>query len=295
MTSDNFYRGNWTSQDQVGALRFLTPDKILQSTASIKKGKVYQLGRVLEEGIPMHWFHGHFLYTTFRRAHESVGLFNMKNNVGGMNVRIEMPDHIGTHIDALNHISRGDALYGGYSSREITGTSGTSKLGIETMPPIVTREILIDVPKLLKVDTVESDYVITPDDIETVLKNNRITIQSGDALLFRTGWGKYWMVDNEKYMKSAPGIGEDSASWIARNKILVVGGDTDDVEVAPGQKSDEAFPCHQILITDNGVPIIENMNLEELSRDDSTQFLFVCLPLRLKGASGSPISPIALV
>jgi len=137
--ADNWYPSKWGAEDEIGALGAINYSKIIEAARLVKNGKTYNLAHVLEEGIPSLSFHGHFLYTTFRRHSVDLKSPGKMNNAGGMNTRLEMADHTGTHIDGLNHISIGERLYNGHVSEEIMGTFGTEKLGIEKTPPIFTR------------------------------------------------------------------------------------------------------------------------------------------------------------
>ena len=290
-----WYPSKWGPADEVGALNYISPKEVLLAAQLVKKGKVYSLAQVMEYGIPGHPFHGGFTYSTFRRHVESIGLFNATNVVGAMNVRLEMADHTGTHMDGLNHISISDRLYNGHKSEEVTGTFGTSKLGVEKTPPIFTRGVLVDVAAYKGVEKLEGGYAITEDDIESALRKEGLTLRQGDVLLVATGAGSLWMSNNDKYSGPCPGIGMAAAHWIASRGTVMVGADTWNVEVDPCEKKGESEAVHQFLLTKNGIRLIENMNLEELRRDKVKEFLFVCLPLKVKGGTASPVSPIAVV
>lgn len=295
LTEKAWYPSKWGAQDEIGSLSSITPEDVVKAARLVQKGKTYWLGRVLEYGIPVHWYHGGFLYSTFRRADHSVPFLNVKNQVGFNNCRIEFADHTGTHIDGLNHVSIGDRLYNGVKVDSILTTFGTTKFGMEKNPPIVTRGVLADVARLKGVDMLASDYAITSQDLEASLKLGDVSLEKGDALLVRTGWGKLWMTDNERFAKSTPGIGMQAAKWILDKGAILVGADQWNVEVEPSEDPKESGVVHQFLITQNGLRLIENLELEGLSSDRICKFLFVCLPLRVKGGFGSPVSPVAVV
>jgi kynurenine formamidase len=210
-----------------------------------------------------------------------------------MNVRLEMSDHTGTHIDGMNHISIDGRLYNGFNAQEITGTFGTTRLGIENTPPILTRGLLADVASLHGTEMLQAGYVISPEEIDSSL--GELSLRKGDALLIRTGWSQLWMVDNEKYVGPCPGIGLSAAQWIAQQGVALVGVDTSNGEVAPNEDPKEIDPVHQILIVKNGIRLIENLALERLKEEKVMEFAFICLPLPVKGGTGSPVSPIAVV
>ena len=286
------------AQDQVGAPKNLTPQIVKNAVGLVKEGKRYSLARTLEIGIPTHPFHHPLFYVTYRTVPESLKMFkDYENQVGAMNERVELVMHTGTHLDALNHISRGMKMYSGYDAGEITDTFGTSALGVENVPPLVTRGVLIDVAGLKGVEHLDKGYAITPKDIEDALARQGVTggIQKGDVVLFYTGWGaKWWMKDNAMLSSGDPGPGVAAAKYLAEKGIVATGSDTVAFEAVPFENPKRAFEAHQILIVDNGIHIMENLKTEELAKDKVYEFLFVALPLPLKGGTGSPIHPVAI-
>ena len=158
------------AQDQVGAPKMLTPEIVKNAVGLVKEGKRYSLARTLEIGVPTHPFHHPLFYVTYRTVPESLKMFSeFENQVGAMNERVEMVMHTGTHLDALNHISRGMKLYSGYDANQITTSAGTSALGVHNVPSLVTRGVLIDLPGLKGVEYLDKGYAITPKDIEDAL------------------------------------------------------------------------------------------------------------------------------
>jgi kynurenine formamidase len=291
---NGWYPSKWGAEDEVGALNAISPAEVRLAAQLVRKGRVYNLAQTMEYGIPGHPFHGGFTYVTFRRHVSSLPLFNAKNKVGAMNVRLEMADHTGTHMDGLNHISIGDRLYNGHKADDVTDVFGTSKLGVEKTPPVFTRGVLADVAAYKGVNKLEGGYAITEAELRGTLKKEGATLRKGDVLLISTGTDKLWMSHNEEYSGPCPGIGMAAAHWIADQGVVMVGADTWNVEVDPCEKKGESEAVHQFLLTKNGIRLIENMRLDDLRRDRVTEFLFVCLPLKVKGGSASPVSPIAV-
>ncbi|MDA4123526.1 MAG: cyclase family protein [Thaumarchaeota archaeon] len=290
----DWFPSKWGPLDEIGALNEITPELIIGAARLVRKGKTFNLSHVLESGIPQHWFHGEFQYSTFRRHSDTLKLFGKKNKVSAMNVKISMADHSGTHIDALNHTSINGLLYNGTPAEEVTGTFGTTKLGIDRTPPIFTRGVLLDVAGAKRKAVLDPGYAITASDIESCIKRQGIKLGRGDAVLIRTGWSKYWMKDNGKYLGPCPGIGKEAARLLVEKKIVLVGADAWNPEVDPNEDPEEDDVVHQMLIVKNGIRIIENLDLEELVKEKARAFLFVCLPLLVKGGSGSPITAMAV-
>jgi kynurenine formamidase len=294
---EDWFPSIWGNDDEIGALNFINSSKLLRSLKkTVKLGQAYSLSQPLEYGIPVHWFNGPFLHTTFRNHTASSKLYSKaKNKFAAMSTRMELSDHTGTHIDALNHVSIGGILYNGQIAETITGTFGTEKLGIDKVPPIISRGIHIDITSIRGGNILPIEYLISPDDIELILEKKKIGIEEGDVVLISTGWDQLWMKDNDKYGGPCPGIGLAAADWLVERKVALVGSDTWKVEIHPPELKDEAASVHQFLIAKNGVMLIENMNLQELRKNMITEFLFICLPLKLKGGAGSPVNPIAIV
>jgi kynurenine formamidase len=281
--------------DELGAMNYITHNSVVAALKLGRNGRVFSLSHILEDGMPVNWFHGDFVYSTFRSAPEMLKFFSNtfpnRNKVSFTNVRMDMADHAGTHIDGLNHAAIGYKFYNGVDTRKATTTRGTSMLGIQTMPPLISRGVLLDMTLLHRFD---SRGVIEVGDIKRVLSIERESIKHGDTVLIYTGWERFWKRDNEKFLASMPGVGVKSAKWLASKEVIAVGSDTQSVEVEPNEDRRNDGIGHQILITKNGVHLIENMKLSELARAKVYEFLFICLPLKIKGGTGSPVHPIAV-
>jgi kynurenine formamidase len=166
-------------------------------------------------------------------------------------------------------------------------------MAIETTPPIVKKGVLLDIPQLLNLEVLPHDFEVGEEVMEKAAEREEIEIEEGDVVLVRTGWTKFWN-DRRKYLsvdKGVPGVVEDGAEFLAKKRISFTGSDTTAYDKVPPHH----LPCHVILLVENGIQIMEMLNLEELSRHRIFSFLFVALPLKIKGGAGSPIRPIAIV
>ena len=287
--ADRWYPSRWGAEDQRGAANRLTPAKVLEAKALITKGGVYQLGRVYEAGMPM-----------FGTRHYSIRIpqaFRMP----GKNEAVYHDDlvsgelgQIGTQFDGLGHLGIGELFYNGNRRGEFAQAEGLTRLGIEHVGPIVTRGVLIDVARFKGVAQLAPAYEITAADLEGALKRQGTSIGAGDVALVHTGWGALWMKDNAKYGASAPGIGIAAGRMLAEAEVVVVGADTWGVEVFPNPDASVSAPVHQLLLAQNGIYLHENLATEDLARDSVYEFAYVFTPLPLKGATGSPGSPIAI-
>lgn len=281
--------------DELGAMNYITPKSVAAALKLGRSGRVFSLGHVLEDQMPLNWFHQDFIYSTYRSAPEMLKFFNSifpnKNKVSFTNVRMDMSDHTGTHIDGLNHAAIGYRFYNGVDTRKATTTRGTNTMGIETMPPLISRGVLLDMTLIHRYDSRE---VINVNDMKNVLSLEHVSITHGDTILIYTGWERFWKKDNQKFVSSMPGIGVKSARWLASKEVVAVGSDTQSVEVEPNEDKRNDGIGHQILIVKNGIHLIENMKLSELARAKIYEFLFICVPLKIKGGTGSPVHPVAV-
>lgn len=281
--------------DDLGTLALITPDKMIESASLVRKGRAVSLSQELSDRMPQIWFHGPYFSYTYRDVDYSLRKFSeFKNELGSMVCRYELSDHTGTHVDGLNHASFRHEIYGGIDIREISAETGTTKLGIETMPPVFTRGLLLDFARFFGVDMLDPGYEINVDEVLKLVREYGLTIKRGDGVFFHTGFGQLWAVDNEKYLGDAPGPGVEVAKWLGKSGASITGTDTSPYEVTNSEDASTLFPCHQILIKGSGMHLVENMRLQELSMDGVTEFLFACAPLKLKGGAGSPVSPIGI-
>ena len=251
---------------------------------SIEKARVFDLEQPRYAGAPMHPAHQPgFQY--FLHRHHAPGAPEARTGASGI---IVTPEHSGTHIDALAHQAENLELHGGIAVDEVQTSAGFKKLGIETMAPIVARGVLLD---LASEKRLAPDYAITPDDLE---RAQHAEIGEGDVVLIRTGYGALWSKPDE-YLHAA-GVSGAGSRWLIHKGVRAVGADNMAFDVIGPTDPDlkVTLPGHILLLVRAGVPIIENLNLEELAAAKVEEFLFVCLPLKMRGATGSPVRPIAI-
>ncbi len=285
----------WGPEDERGAANRLTPAKVMEATRLIKTGKIYQLGKVYEHGIPLF---GSRHYSLTIVGGPSGGPLGENQLVWHDEMFSGEIGQIGTQFDGLGHIGtrvgNEDVYYNGFKGADFSKPYGLEKLGVEKAGAFFTRGVLIDVAGYKGVERLEVGYVITVADTEGALKKQNVSVGEGDVVIFRTGHGTLWMKDNETFNKGQPGIGMAVGQWLVDQKIAMVAGDNWGLEVVPGEDASLAFPVHQLLIVQHGIYILENLDLEELAKDQIYEFAFVFSPLRLKGGTGSPGNPIAI-
>jgi kynurenine formamidase len=234
----------------------------------VREGRLFDLGRVLDETVPV--FPGrYFRQTLVTTAHHDGGNWITEQIAG--------TQQIGTHLDALSHLQIGDRGYNGWSVAELAGTNGVRRLGVETVPQIVTRGWLVDAP---------GRDLITLDDL------GGIEPTPGDAVLFHTGWGEHWD-DPETYLSREPGPGIEVAAWLAERGVALTGADTWSYGPVPAEG--RPFEVPQTLNVRHGVFIVENLDTAELAAAGVREFALVLTHPKLRGATGAWTSPIALV
>jgi kynurenine formamidase len=279
----------WGAHDERGAANHLKPETVLKGLRLVKEGKINELGRVLEPAMPTFGTRRFGLHTA--RSSGPTGTNQIR---GHEELVVTELGQVGTQFDALPHIAIGEMLYNCVKTDEVATRSGFTKLGVEKVGGIVTRGVLLDVAAVKGVERLEDRYEITVADLEAAMKRQGVTLGAGDAVLIHTGWGNLWMKDNATYTSGQPGIGIVAGEWLAQANPILVGSDNWGIEVRPHPDKDLAFPVHQILVTTYGIFLLENLDLDALARDQVAEFALVVLPLKIKGGTGSTVTPIAM-
>lgn len=255
---------------------------------ALGKARIFDLEQPRYAGAPSHPAHAPG-FNYFLHRHHEPGAAEARTGASGIMV---MPEHSGTHIDALSHQAEELTLHGGvHVDGTIQTSTGFKVHGVETMAPIVARGVLLDVAQARRLDP---GYAITPGDLEEARARAGVQLGEGDVALVRTGTATLWSKP-EEYLQGA-GVSADGARWLIGRKVRAVGADNVAFDVM-GPVDPElkvTLPGHILLLVRAGIPIIENLNLEELAAAKVYEFAFVCLPMKMRGATGSPVRPIAL-
>jgi kynurenine formamidase len=159
---------------------------------------------------------------------------------------------------------------------------------------LFTRGVLLDVAAEKGVAMLPASHEISVAEIQSALARAKLSLQPGDAVLLHTGWGQLWGVDNPRYLGNSPGLGVAAAEWLARQDVMLVGGDTGPVEISPNPDPRLNLPVHQILLVVNGIFVLENLKLDELPAKRVSEFALVLQPLKIRGGTGSTVAPVAL-
>jgi kynurenine formamidase len=215
---------------------------------------------------------------------------------------------VGTQLDAFAHQMYGREYYNCITNRDMSfgdggrmndltagARQGFPKLGVEKIPDLMARGVLIDVAGLKNVDMLPGGYVITADDLPQAQAKEKLKLETGDAVMINTGWGKLYTVkDKDKYLKSSPGIGIEAGQWLIQQNPMLVGTDTCCVEVRPYPAQKVNLPIHAMLLIVNRVYLVENLRLEQLSAERAYEAAYIMTPLKIEGGTGSTIAPIAV-
>jgi kynurenine formamidase len=279
----------WGAGDQRGSGNHMKPETVLRATRLIRSGEVIELGQVLSAGMPI---------SSTRRfdMHVKRTVMNPQSNRRGSNEEVVLSEigQVGTQFDGFAHQTIENSLYNCFKLDDIATRTGFTKLGIENVGALITRGVLIDVAGLKGVDILPDTYEITVQDLQQALQRQSLSLQPGDAVIIHTGWGRLWARDNARFMKGCPGIGVAAAEWLVRQDPMLVGSDNFPVEISPNPDPQISAPVHQIMLVVNGIHLLENLKLDELASKRVYEFAFMMQPLKLKGATGSTVAPIAV-
>ena len=267
----------------------------LVSLVTQRAVQVFDLGRPMFVGMPQSPNHPEFRHALPRRHGDAV----RADGGSAANDVINTGTHVGTHIDALSHVSHCGQLYGGVDAAAAQVGGRFSTHGMETVAPMVCRGVLLDVPAALGLGEggCEPAYEITVDDLDACVTRQGTPIGAGDVVLVRSGWGQRWDEGSAFVGRDSgvPGVAEAGAKWLAAAGVRAAGADTIAFEHLPAGKGHAVLPAHRVLLVEHGIHIIETLDLEELAAAGVHEFLFVLSPLKLVGATGSPVRPLAIV
>lgn len=290
----------WGAGDQIGAGNLLTAERRLAALALVREGRLYDLSRLIETDAPRMRpamtpyviTHGTTWRDAIRRRREA----GATNDAGSNLERVELTMHVGTHIDALGHYTIGDRMHNGFSAEDTVTDQGLRHLGAEHIPPMITRGLCLDVSRLDGGEFLEAGRAVTAQELEAACGRAGVTPEPGDVVCIHTGWGRFFMQDNERYTAGEPGIDEAAARWLTARDVVAIGADSMAVEVLPGtEHPTRVMPVHQHTLVEAGVYLVENLALEALVRDGVAAFCLLLLATPFKGATASPLRPVALV
>ena len=279
----------WGKDDQRGAANMMTAATVLQAVKLIKTGEVFELGALLSPDPKESFINAGRQFNIYTKISPPIP------NARQIQEELVVTElgQTGTQIDAFAHQVWGDTFYNCFKYGDIATRSGFKKLGVEHIGALVTRGVLIDVASLKGVDMLPASYNITPEDLQQALAKDNVKLMPGDTVIIRTGWSKLMGNDNARYGSRNPGIGIAAGQWLLTQNPLMIAADNCCVEVRPSEPGHN-LPIHAMMIIQNGVYLLENLELEKLAAAGAHEFAFIVQPLKMKGATGSAVAPIAI-
>jgi len=279
--------------DQIGNVNYITPAKTLAASKLITKGRAYRLGVETNKDTPAYGTRtfGIIVLQPGQSGGATIGPNKVSYNDDIINGWVG----VGSQIDGFGHLGIDNLYFNCNKAADFTAPDGLKKLGIEHVPAIATRGVLLDMAGYFNTDIVKEGTPFNRAEIEGAMKKQGIrAIEQGDVVLFYTGWQKLSGKDNKRFISVNPGLGREGARYLASLGVAMVGSDTPNFEVLPFEKDAGVYEVHQILLALNGIHILENMNTEEMVKDQAWEFLFTLGPPRITGGVQALINPIAI-
>lgn len=303
----------WGKDDEVGSLNAVTPDTVKEALRVAKDGKVYDLGVAYDRSSFKWPGHSPGEIIMFRspegvkRQGDFKPVADPKSNpakMGWHSCALFINDNVATQIDGLGHVTAGEDnhWYNGFKEEDWGGNFGIRKCDAVSIPPIITRGVLIDVAGSRGVDALPPRFRITADHLQAALEKQKTELRPGDSVFIRTGTLRHWGASGSEHEELAKydsaGIDLGAAKWLVEQKgAILIGSDTSGLEWWPGaEEKDYPFiPVHKYLLIDQGVHIGEFHYLEDLARDRAYEFCYVCTVNKIRGAvAGFTLRPIAI-
>jgi kynurenine formamidase len=278
----------WGAGDQRGSANMMNPSSILKAIRLVKTGEMFELGEVLTNNPDVSYINRGRQFSIYTKP----TIPKAGTRAASEELVITELGQIGTQIDGFAHQMHGDSFYNCFKFEDIASRTGYSKLGIENVGTLISRGVLIDIAALKEVEMVDQDYMISASDLQQALTKQAVTLQPGDAVIINTGWGKNRGQNNSIYGTNTPGIGAEAGVWLVEQQPILVGADTCCVEFR--SEENRRLDVHSMMLIEHGIYMIENMELQALSSAKAYEFLFIVQPLKLKGATGSAVAPIAI-
>ena len=293
VSADECKPSHWGADDEIGSANLITPKSILKAANLVKEGKSYSLGITIDSTTPA--FAPRSLSIQVVQPGQQYGRLAFPNASYNDDL-VQTWLGIGSQIDGLGHIGDEKGIYYNCNNiKDFADIKGLTKLGIQGIPPMVARGIVLDMAAHYGVDHMPAGQYFTVDDVKDVALKQKTPIREGDVVLFLTGWtdAKLESAPGE-WVAGEPGQSEEVARWLAKQQVLAVGADTWGLDPVPPQRADHPFAGHVILLKENGIYILETMNTGPLVRDGTYEFLYVLGQAKIQGAVQMIINPVAI-
>jgi kynurenine formamidase len=295
-----WWPSRYGADDQIGTLNELTPERVLAATQLVKRGERVSLGRIIDENIPVfpsRWWRQTIDMTPHvanLRRPDAHGKGWGKNEINWITEIQAGTFQVGTQLDSIGHIQTGDRFYNGWQVGDVVESWGLNRFGTETIPPVIGRGVLVDIAASKGVERLEPGYAITVADVEAALAQQKTSIRAGDVVLFHTGWGGLWGVDNARFLSGEPGPGLVLVRWLYDRQVAAIGTDSWSIGPVPGEDPERPFLVPQTMYVEMGLFGFENLATEELARRSVYEFLFVNTHARTRGSTAAFVAPAAV-
>lgn len=291
-TDSTWYHAAYGNNDEIGAANLISPELVLQSLKLVKKGKTVPLAVPVNKQLPAFRHRSFNLYNI--QPGEQAGTTLGPNKFSFNDELVNAWTGVGTQLNGIGHIGINNTYYNGNKAQDFVTVEGVKKLGIEKVPPLVTRAVVLDMTAYYGKNIVPGGTEFTVEDIQSVLKKQGITIKKGDIVLFNTGWLTLIGNNNQQFLETEPGIGMDAAKWLADQGIVAFGGDTWASEVYPNPNTNEEFPINQFLLAKRGIYNLELIDTRPLVKEKVWEFLFVLGQPLYVGSTQVNVNPVAI-
>ena len=291
---------------EVGPAGDIPPAKIVEAARLVKQGRAYSLSLARYPGMPLFPGHPPFQVLNFRTPEgiraEGAQPWGPPNDVGlgYMAEYLLATTHSGAHIDALAHMTVGpdSHWYGGGNTAENLTDKGPNLGDAGKLPAIFTRGVLLDPPTHRGLDALPAHEAVGADELQAVAAAQGVEVGKWDVVLIRTGYMRYWPDAEALAAHKTAGPDLSAAAWLLERGVVASGTDTETYEVQPAPDRGEPAnpqPVHTRLLIENGIYLMESLYLEELARARAYEFLCIILPVKISGATGSMIDPLAVI
>ena len=292
--------------EHVGPIKDIPATQLVEAARMVKQGRWYSLAASRFPGMPLFPGHPPFQVLNYRTPPgikaENAQPWGPPNDagLGYMAEYVMATSHSGTHVDALGHMTVGDDnhWYGGGNTREHLTDHGPAVGDAEKLPPFFTRGVLLDPPGYRGIDALAAGEPVGADELQKIARKQGVEVRKWDVVLIRTGYLKFWPDAAAMLAHKTAGPDLSAAEWLLERGVVATGTDTETYEVQPAPDRGSPAnpqPVHTKLLIENGIYIMESVYLEELARDKVYEFLFVMLPVKIRGATGSMVDPLAVI
>ena len=289
---DTWFPSAYGAIDEIGAANLLTPEIVLQAMQLVKKGMAIPLAVPIDKNLPAFRHRSFNLYNI--QPGQQAGKTTGSNKFTFNDELVNGWTGVGTQLNGIGHIGIDNIYYNGNKAADFVTVEGVKKLGVEKVPPMVTRGVVLDMTEHYGKKIVPGGTEFTVADIQAVLKKEGITLRKGDVVLFNTGWLELIGKDNKQFLEIEPGIDMDAAKWLADQKIVAFGGDTWASEIYPDKKNGLEFPVNQFMLAKQGIYNLELIDTRPLVRNQVWEFLFVLGQPLYVGSTQVNVNPVAI-